>query len=57
MTHPARNAGPFTFARFEKRIRMIAMIGIGLMAMPIANGSTSLMPWPMGRERTCTNGP
>ena len=31
------------------------MIGIGLMAMPIANGSTSLMPWPMSGERT-TNG-
>ena len=51
MTQPARNAGPFTFARSENRIRMMAMIGIGLIAMPIANGRTSLMPWFMRRER------
>jgi adenosylmethionine-8-amino-7-oxononanoate aminotransferase len=31
---------------------MIAMIGIGLIAIPIANGSTSLIPRPMGEERT-----
>ena len=33
---------------------MMAMIGIGLIAIPIANGSTSLIPWPMGGERTRT---
>ena len=43
-THPSRNDNPFTVARFENRMRTIAMIGIGLMAMPIANGRTSLIP-------------
>ena len=40
---PPRNAGPLTLARAENRTRMTAMIGIGLMATPIANGRTSLI--------------
>ena len=44
ITHPARNDGPFALARSENRIRMMAMIGTGLMAMPTANGRTSLIP-------------
>jgi len=40
-THPIRKTGPFTRARAEKRMRMTAMIGIGTIATPIANGSTS----------------
>ena len=42
-SHPARKADPFTFARAEKSTRMTAMIGSGLMATPMANGSTSLI--------------
>ena len=42
-SHPARKAGPLTFARAEKSTRMTAMIGSGLMATPMANGSTSLI--------------
>ena len=42
--HPNRNASPFTVARFENRMSTIAMIGIGLIAIPIANGRTSLIP-------------
>ena len=41
MTQPRRNAGPFTRALTENSIRMQAMIGIGLMAMPTASGNRS----------------
>ena len=45
--HPMRNIGPFTLARLEKSIRITAMIGTGLMATPMANGSTSAIPMVM----------
>ena len=38
-TQPTRNAGPFTRAFAENSIRMQAMIGTGLIAIPIASGS------------------
>jgi hypothetical protein len=41
--HPARKASPFTLARGVNNTRMTAMIGTGLMAIPIANGSTWLI--------------
>ncbi len=40
-TQPMRKAGPFTRAFTENNIRMHAMIGIGLIAMPTASGSRS----------------
>ncbi len=40
-TQPARNDALFAPARADKSIKMIAMIGIGLIATPIANGRTS----------------
>jgi hypothetical protein len=43
-TQPARNMGPLTRARAENSIRMPAMIGVGLIATPIAYVSTALMP-------------
>ncbi len=44
---PMRNIGPFTLARLENSIRITAMIGTGLMATPMANGSTSAIPMVM----------
>jgi hypothetical protein len=44
---PARNIGPFTFARPENSIRITAMIGTGLIATPIAKVRTWLIPCPM----------
>ena len=38
-TQPTRNAGPLTRALTENSIRMQAMIGMGLIAIPIASGS------------------
>ena len=49
MTQPARNIGPFTVARPENSIKITAMIGTGLIATPIANVSTSLIPCAMPR--------
>src|SRR5580704_8361003 len=46
-TQPTRKASPFTLARREKSIRITAMIGTGLMATPMANVRTSLIPCPM----------
>ena len=36
ITHPTRNEMLFTFAAFEKSMRMTAMIGTGLIATPTA---------------------
>src|SRR5215204_5068649 len=47
-TQPARNARLFTRALAENSTRITAMMGTGLMAAPMANGSTSLMAAPMG---------
>src|SRR4030088_603483 len=44
---PSANSGPLTRARAEKRTRITAMIGTGLIATPIANGRTSLMALPI----------
>ena len=46
-TQPPRNAGPFCRASAENSMRMTAMMGTGLMAIPIANGRTSPMTWPI----------
>ena len=40
-SQPARNMGPFVRARGVLSIRMIAMIGTGLIATPIASGKMS----------------
>jgi hypothetical protein len=42
-TQPTRKAGPFVRARGVTSIRITAMIGTGLIATPIASGST----WPI----------
>ena len=46
-TQPARNMGPFTRALCENSIRITAMIGTGLIATPIANVRTALIPCPI----------
>jgi hypothetical protein len=43
MIHPPRNAALFAPALEESSIKMIAMIGIGLIATPTAKGNTSPM--------------
>lgn len=50
---PAKDAGPFTLARLENSIRIIAMIGIGTIATPTANGRTSLIAWPTSYTPVC----
>ena len=40
-TQPTRNAGPLIRALTENSIRMQAMIGTGLIAIPIASGNRS----------------
>ena len=42
--HPTMNSGPLIRARWEKSIRMTAMIGTGLIATPTANPRTVLVP-------------
>jgi hypothetical protein len=49
IAHPSMNGGPFTRARCEKRIRITAIIGTGLIATPTAKLRTSLMPRPTMR--------
>ncbi|BCN43597.1 hypothetical protein RE9414_18770 [Prescottella equi] len=44
---PARKAVAVLPARGVSNIRIVAMIGIGLIATPIARGSTSPMAVPM----------
>ena len=46
-SQPARNAKPLLRAFGVISIRMTAMIGIGLMAMPIASGRMSPIACPM----------
>jgi hypothetical protein len=47
MIQPARNVGPFCRARSLKSMRITPMMGTGLMATPMAKGSTSPMAEPM----------
>ena len=45
-TQPARKAGPLTRARAENSTRITAMMGSGLMATPMAYGSTTPIASP-----------
>ena len=46
-SQPTAKAGPFAWARGVPSIRTIAMIGIGLMATPIAIGRVPPIAWPI----------
>src|SRR6266581_5281891 len=46
-SQPARNARPLALARGVVSISTTAMMGIGLIAIPIASGSDPPMAWPI----------
>jgi hypothetical protein len=46
-THPIRKDALLAPARFDRSMRMMAMIGMGLMATPMASGSESPMACPI----------
>ena len=46
-SHPSRNAGPLVLALGVVSISTTAMIGMGLIAIPIASGSEPPMAWPI----------
>ena len=50
MTQPRANAGPFDRAFGVPSMRITAMIGTGLSATPMADGSRSPIAWPIGRS-------
>jgi len=46
-TQPARKAGPLLLARLLNNIKITAMIGIGLIATPIACGKILPIAYPI----------
>ena len=47
ISHPATKAGPLVRARGVVSMSTMAMIGIGLIAIPIASASDPPIAWPM----------